>query len=222
MVFKRRDRPPLADRMREAILPRRGWRRGIEYIAHRIRRLPDTPHRIALGFACGVMMSFTPFFGLHLLGSMGLAWLIGGNMLAAAIGQVVGNPFTLPFIAWLSMWLGRHILGNGLTGRNFERIDQALTDAAEGLWQTFLSLFGLGESQWTRVSVVWSDIILPYFIGGLLPGLVTSAAFYYLVRFLVTTYRARRRAKRPVRKSAADAARRAAYNPGEANDGTEE
>ena len=30
---------------------------------HRVRRLPDTPHRIALGFACGVFVSFTPFFG---------------------------------------------------------------------------------------------------------------------------------------------------------------
>lgn len=222
MVFKRRDQPPLSDRVREAVLPRRGWRRGLEYIAHRIRRLPDTPHRIALGFACGVMMSFTPFFGIHLLGSIGLAWLIGGNVLAAAIGQVVGNPLTLPLIAWISMWLGRRLLGGGLTGRSFERVDQALAGAAEGLWQTFLSLFGLGESQWERVSVVWSDIVLPYFVGGLLPGLITSAVFYYLVRFVVSAYQARRRARRLAGKTAADAAAGDAYKPGEAKDGAKE
>ena len=42
---------PCSTRIREAVLPRRGWRRGIEYLGHRVRRLPDTPHRIALGFA---------------------------------------------------------------------------------------------------------------------------------------------------------------------------
>lgn len=131
MVFRRRRPPPLQERLREAILPRRGWRRGLEYIAHRLRRLPDTPHRIALGFACGVMISFTPFFGLHLLGGMAIAWLVGGNMLAAAIGQVVGNPFTLPFIAWISMSFGRRLLGNsGATGRDFERVVEAFTLAA--------------------------------------------------------------------------------------------
>lgn len=199
MVFKRRDKPPLSARLREAVLPRRGWRRGIEYIAHRIRRLPDSPHRIALGFSCGVMMSFTPFFGLHLVGSMALAWLIGGNVLAAAIGQVVGNPFTLPFIAWISMTLGRRILGTGLTGRDFERVLHAFTLAAQGLWETFLSLFGLGESQWQKITLIWSEVMLPYFVGGLLPGLATSIVFYYLVRALVAAYQSarRRRAQRP-------------------------
>jgi uncharacterized protein (DUF2062 family) len=199
MVFKRRDKPPLSARLREAVLPRRGWRRGIEYIAHRIRRLPDTPHRIALGFACGVMMSFTPFFGLHLVGAVALAWLFGGNLLAAAIGQAVGNPLTLPLIAWTSMTLGRRILGSGLSGRDFERVLHALVLAAQGLWDTFLSLFGAGESQWQKVALIWSEVMLPYFVGGLLPGLATSIVFYYLVRAVVSAYQAarRRRAQRP-------------------------
>lgn len=211
MVFRRRDRPPLTTRLRELLFPRRGWRRGLEYIAHRVRRIPDTPHRIALGFSCGVFMSFTPFFGIHLLGSMGLAWLIGGNVIAAAIGQVVGNPFTLPFIAWISMALGRRILGEGgPTGRSFERIDQAFTLAVDGLWQTILSWFGMGESQWDKIALVWSDVMLPYFIGGLLPGIVASIGFYYLVRPLVAAYRAARAARRAER-----ARRRVAERPSE-------
>ena len=58
---------PSLSRLREAVLPKRGYRRGVEYLGHRVRRLPDTPHRIALGFACGVFSSFTPFFGLHIV-----------------------------------------------------------------------------------------------------------------------------------------------------------
>ena len=222
MVFKRRDRPPLLERIREVVYPRRGWRRGIEYVGHRVRRLPDTPHRIALGFSCGVFMSFTPLFGLHLVGSMALAWLVRGNVLAAAIGQVVGNPFTLPFIAWISMALGRRILGEGgPSGRSFERIDLALSAAADGLWHTALSWFGMGVSQWGKVMLVYSDVFLPYAIGGILPGLIASAAFYYLVRFIVVAYRARRRKRleaRIARRAAeteADAAAAHAYDAGE-------
>ena len=72
MVFKRRDKPPLLTRIREVVYPKRGWRRGIEYLGHRVRRLPDTPHRIALGISCGVFVSFTPFFGIHILAAAGL------------------------------------------------------------------------------------------------------------------------------------------------------
>ena len=199
MVFKRRDKPPLRTRIFEALLPRRGWRRGIEYIAHRLRRLPDTPHRIALGFACGVFASFTPFFGIHLIGAIALAWLIRGNLIAAAIGQFVGNPFTLPFIAWISMALGRRILGAGVTGRDFERVSDAFWYAATGLWQSILSLFGMGEPQWSQLEPVVTDVMLPYFVGGLIPGIVTSVAFYYLVRPLVAAYQKARRGRRLAR-----------------------
>lgn len=196
MVFKRRDKRPIIEQLREAILPRRGWRRAIEYIAHRIRRLPDTPHRIALGFACGSMASFTPLFGLHFVLAAALAWVLRANVLAALIGTVVGNPLTFPLIAWFSMALGRRILGTGLTGRDFERVTDAFALAAEGLWQTFLSLFGIGESQWAKVTLIWSEVALPYLVGGFLPGLVTSIFLYYLVRGLVTAYQAARRARR--------------------------
>jgi uncharacterized protein (DUF2062 family) len=204
MIFKRRDRPSFSGQIRGAILPRGGWRRAIEYIGHRIRRLPDTPHRVALGFACGAMASFTPFFGLHFGLAVMLAWVLGGNIVAALIGTVVGNPLTLPLIAWISMALGRRILGTGLTGRDFERVAEALYLGAEGLWETFLSLFGMGESQWAKVTLVWSEVMLPYLVGGLLPGITTSIALYYLVRPLVAAYQAARRRRLARRAPAAN------------------
>lgn len=44
--------------------------------------------------------------------------------------------------------------------------------------------------------------MLPYFVGGLLPGLVTSLAFYFLVRTIVEAYQRARRARlaRPTAK----------------------
>ncbi len=121
MVFRRRDRPPFLTRVRELVYPRTGWKRAIEYIGHRIRRIPDTPHRIALGFACGVMASFNPLFGLHFVIAVALAWAVRGNLLAAMVGTFVGNPLTFPLIASVSLPLGRRILGHGASGRDFTR-----------------------------------------------------------------------------------------------------
>ena len=222
MVFKRRDKPPLLHRLRELVLPRRGWRRGIEYLGHRVRRLPDTPHRIALGFACGVYVSFTPFFGLHFLLAAGLARLCRGNILASLVGTAALNPLTFPLIASVSLWLGRRILGFGASGRDFSRVSDAFAQAFAGIWTSVLSLVGLGESQWQKLVPFFRDLLWPYFVGGLLPGIVAAVIGYYLTRPLVGAYQARRRARMLARarerlageESEADAAGARPYNPG--------
>lgn len=193
MVFKRRDRPPFLDRARGFFYPRRGWGRALEYISHRVRRIPDTPHRIALGFACGVFASFSPLFGLHFFYAALLAWALRANILAALIGTFVGNPLTFPLIASISMALGRRILGYGGTGRDFGRITEAFRQAAEGLWDGALSLFGHGEAHWGKLAAFFQDVLWPYFVGGLLPGLVAAIASYLLIRPLIAAYQAARR-----------------------------
>jgi hypothetical protein len=193
MVFKRRDKPPILIRLREAFLPRGGWRRALEYLGHRVRRLPDTPHRIALGFSCGVFVSFTPFFGLHFVAAGALAWLLRGNVVAGVIGTVAGNPLTFPFIAPIALGLGRKILGYGVTGRDPSRIQDAFSQFFVGLWDSLASVFGYGDSEWYKVLRFVQDVIWPYFVGGLLPGLVAAIASYYLVRPVIAAYQIRRR-----------------------------
>ncbi len=220
MVFKRRDRPPFLTRLREAVAPRRGWRRAIEYLSHRVRRLPDTPHRIALGFAIGVWASFTPFFGAHLLLAAGLARLVRSNVVASLIGTLVGNPLTFPFIAALSLALGRRILGYGAAGHDFTRLSDAFGAAAEGLWSSLLSPFGLGEPRWRMLGPFARDVMWPYLVGGMIPGLAAALACYFLIRPLIAAYQARRRERmlarahrRLAEKTAADAAAAAPYKP---------
>jgi uncharacterized protein (DUF2062 family) len=164
MVFKRRDSPPLASRLRQLLFPRRGWRRGIEYLGHRVRRLPDTPHRIALGFACGVYASFTPFFGLHFFLAVALARILRGNMVSSLVGTAVGNPLTFPLIASVSLTLGRRILGYGVTGRDFSRISEAFTQAFAAIWHGILSRLGHGDSEWQKLVPFFRDIVWPYFV----------------------------------------------------------
>lgn len=222
MVFKRRDKPPLLLRVREAVLPQRGWGRAIEYLGHRVRRLPDSPHRIALGFAIGVFACFSPFFGAHLLLAAGLAKLLRANIVASLIGTFVGNPLTFPFIAAVSLGLGRRILGYGASGHDFERLTHSFALAASGLWSSLMSLVGRGQPQWGRLEPFVDYVLWPYFVGGLLPGLAAAAASYWLLRPLIAAYQARRREKMLARahdrlaaeNSPADAARSAAYNDG--------
>ena len=110
-MFRRRTRRTLARRTVEFVWPRMGWRRAWSYWGYRLKRLPGTPYSIACGFACGAAVSFTPFIGFHFILGGVIAWLMRGNLLAAALGTVVGNPWTFPFI-WAGIyWLGRHILG---------------------------------------------------------------------------------------------------------------
>lgn len=227
MVFKRRDKPPFLARLREALAPRRGWRRTVEYLGHRVRRLPDTPHRIALGFALGVFASFTPFFGAHILVAAALAKLARVNIVAALIGTLVGNPLTFPLIAWASLGLGRAILGYGASGEDFDRLSVAFGEAAHGLWSSLLSLFGYGASAWGRVGPFFHYVYWPYFVGGLIPGVASAVASYFILKPLIAAYQGRRRVRMLARahdrlaaeKSPADAAAADAYNRDEPDTG---
>lgn len=112
-MFRRRKNRSLLTKIREFVWPSIGWRRAATYFAHRVRRLPGTPESIAAGLACGVAISFTPFIGFHFLLAALLSWIIGGNLLASAIGTAAGNPWTFPFIwAWIYT-AGHWILGTG-------------------------------------------------------------------------------------------------------------
>lgn len=78
----------------------------------RLKRLQGTPYSIATGFACGVAVSFTPFIGFHMILAALTAWLLRGNIIASAIGTIVGNPWTFPFI-WLAVfYTGHFFLGD--------------------------------------------------------------------------------------------------------------
>ncbi len=195
MVFKRRDRPPLIDRIREFLYPRKGWRRPFEYLGHRVRRLPDTPHRIALGVACGVFASFTPIFGFHLVIAAILALMVRGNLLASLLGTFFGNPLTFPLIATFSLTTGREILG--LTGhdKEFNTLVASFSNAFDGLWQGVKSLFGYGHTDWALLSDFWQNIFLPYLLGGTIFGLISGITFYFLSRPVIAAYQNRRRSK---------------------------
>jgi uncharacterized protein (DUF2062 family) len=195
MIFKRREKPPFWDRLREMMYPRKGLWRGFDYIRKRLHRLPDSPHRIALGFSCGVFATFTPFFGFHFFIAAGLAWVIRGNVLAGVFGTIIGNPLTFPLIAPFSIWLGRYLLGRNGGGSEFEVITHAFAEAFNSLWATVQSWFGYGPSMLDGLLLFLDDVFLPYLIGGVIPGIVFAAISYWIMGPIVAAYQERRRTK---------------------------
>ena len=75
--------------------------------------MKGSSHEVALGLACGISVSFTPFLGLHALLAITLAWTLRGSMAAALIGTLFGNPWTFPFIWYFTYEIGQlFILAN--------------------------------------------------------------------------------------------------------------
>jgi uncharacterized protein len=112
-MFRRRQKLPLLRHIRELIWPSIGFGRSTRYLMHRVGRIPGTPTSIALGFAIGVGVAITPFVGVHLAIAVLIAWLIGASPLAAAIGTLTANPWTIPFIMLGIYRLGAFMLGEG-------------------------------------------------------------------------------------------------------------
>jgi uncharacterized protein (DUF2062 family) len=146
------------------------------YVVKRVARLSGTPHSIAAGAACGVAISFTPFMGFHLIGAFLLCLVVRGHYLAAAIGTLVGNPWTLPFLLLVSYQVGHALLGG-----------PAAPIEAFQHWN-------LGTFFAKLEAVFW-----PMAVGSLPLGLVAGLATYFPLVRIVAAYqeaRARRRQSR--------------------------
>ncbi len=81
----------------------------------KILHLDDEPHKIAGGFAAGVFISFSPFYGAHLLLALGVAYLLRLNKAAAVVGTFVVLPWFAPLVLGFSYLLGRFLLGQGFS-----------------------------------------------------------------------------------------------------------
>ena len=80
--------------------------RYIKFLKYKIFRIRDLPESIAIGLAWGAAVSFTPLLGFHILICFLGTFLMRGNLLAAAAGTIVGNPWTFPIIYFIGFEIG--------------------------------------------------------------------------------------------------------------------
>jgi len=174
MLFRRREPASFSERVRTLLWPRRSFARSFRYYSRRVLRLSATPHAIAAGIAAGVFVSFTPFLGFHFVLAGIVAWLIGGNLIASALGTAIGNPLLLPAI-WASTFeLGRLIL-YGRGGHVAGQIH-----------------FGHALSQLDFASI-WKPLLLPMTVGSLVEGTAVALCFYMLTLWGARGFQQRRR-----------------------------
>lgn len=203
MVFRRREKRSWLQVVAESFWPRGGWGRAAIYVKHRIRRLPDKPHRIARGIFSGVFVSFTPFYGLHFLTAFIVARTIGGNILAALLSTFFGNPITFPFIAAISLKTGYWILGinaNPEVRAQLEQGGEAMSStlmakfsgAFADLWANFRAIFTDDLANWHRLEVFYDEVFLPFLVGGIVPGFIVGLIMYHISLPLITAYQNRR------------------------------
>ncbi len=160
--------------------PRMGWSRTGNYWAHRISRLPGSVYSIAGGFACGAAISFTPFVGLHfILGGL-WAWFMRANIISSAIGTAVGNPWTFPFI-WLWIYNLGVWMGFGTKGSHEGKVDFAALFGQANEAALKFDITYLAETAW--------PILGPMLMGSIPTAIVTWFLFYYLVKYIINSYR---------------------------------
>ncbi|QDY68189.1 DUF2062 domain-containing protein [Qingshengfaniella alkalisoli] len=191
MVFKRRNKRSYLQIAQDTVYPRGGWGRAFSYLGYRVRRLPDQPHRIARGVAAGVFVSFSPLFGLHFIYAGLIALLLRGNVIAAMVATFVGNPITFPFIAAVSIYVGEHVLGLETTVP-MSQIFGATSHAFGEVWVNLTNILTGQPTHWERLKVFFTGVFLPYYIGGLIPGVIAGAVSYYLTCPIVEAYQKRR------------------------------
>ena len=163
MLFRRRQPAALSNRLRVALWPRHSWSRSARYFAKRVLRLSGSPHAVAAGVAAGVFASFTPFLGFHFIIGIAIAFLIGGNFLAAALGTAFGNPITFPIIWATTYKVGGLILGLGSASA-------ALPHLGRRSWDAFLPVIG------------------PMMVGAIPLGVPTAVAFYFISLYAVRAF----------------------------------
>lgn len=173
MIFGRKNKPEISERVRVFLWPRRSWVRSGKYFIKRILRLSGSPYTIAAGVAAGAFTSFTPFIGFHFIISWLLAFIIGGNLLAAALGTAVGNPITFPFIWGGTYKLGALILGQPVMhdGSHHELGKSLMSSSFEAIW----------------------PVIKVMAVGAVPIGLAFALFFYFMVRKACDVHQRRRR-----------------------------
>ncbi len=163
-------------------------RRLVRYYYNKAVREKGSPEYIARGWGIGMFIGFAVPFGLQLVVSIPLSFLLKGSKLGATVGTLATNHFTIFIIYPFQCWLGSRLLGSSLT---FAEIEKQLEMVFKN--QDYATLFGLGKT-----------LIASFFIGGFLLAFISTPICYYAVKYLVIQYRRRKELRRLKKQEQSD------------------
>jgi uncharacterized protein len=126
-----------------------------------ILSLDSHPGHIAAGFAVGVFISFTPFFGFHTPLAIALAFIFRLNKLTCITGAWVNTPFTMLPVLAVSYKLGRFLRGKPVIEMTFKGLE------------------------WQHIKPYAKSLLL----GSSILGFVAAVTAYFVCYWLVTVFR---------------------------------
>lgn len=139
--------------MEDVLFNKEKWKKNIKTILS----LDSHPGHIAAGFAVGVFISFTPFFGIHTPLAIAAAFILRINKLTCLTGAWVNTPLTVVPVLGLSYKLGRIL---------------------RGLPSQELHVRGL---EWHHLKSHATSIVIGSSILGFLAAILSYFACYYLI-----------------------------------------
>ncbi len=180
-MFLRRNSLSFVVKIGRYLWPHMGWRRTAAYYWHRLHRIRGTSSFVATGLACGLGSAMTPFYGLHIVTALPVAWALGGSGLAAAIGTFIANPWTQPALWLANYYTGMWILGRDTTA-NPPNFIQVFKDLSEATLTVDGPMF---------FNAIW-PVLWPMTAGGIPLAIVVGIAAYFVLEPVVRRLQARR------------------------------
>lgn len=153
--------------------------------------LQDSPHRIALGCACGIFVSPLPTLGQTFLGML-LARILGGNVVASLPWSWISNPFTTLPIFYGCYRVGMLVTPGEWKLVSFERVRQIVDQ---------FNHLSMADGFATGYAVV-VDIFVPMLVGSVLVGAIAGVLGYGIILRAVAVAQERRRQRQTLWQSA--------------------
>lgn len=138
----------------------------LQRLWYKLVTLKSSPQKIALGFAMGLCVAYTPTIGIQTVLVLALAALFRVNPVSATVGVYMSNPVTIVPMYALCYKVGAWILGAEPAFDNIDFSASLLSLSKEGLY-------------WIGVEAV----------GAVVVGVVTFPIAYLVALWVVVGYR---------------------------------
>lgn len=137
----------------------------------------DAPHAIAGGVAIGVLLGFTPFFGLKTVLALALAWVLRCSRVAAVIAVTL-HDVTLPFSPFLMRW--EYEMGRRMTSTLHHPPPDHIHLSMLMKWEHWREWF-----HWRTIEAA----LIPLFLGSLVIAIPAAVISFFVIYRLLTQAR---------------------------------
>jgi uncharacterized protein (DUF2062 family) len=159
------------------------WKRLRDFFIYRVLHVDDTPHRIALGVAIGMFVTWTPTIGFQMILTVLICWLVRANKAVGVPFVWLSNPLTIVPIYYPNYVVGCWFVGGDFA--DFDFIEAMTRELPAGWWAKIIAWWSnMGQALWR--------VFVPLWVGSIIVGLIIGVMTYPLVYWAVVAYRRHR------------------------------